>query len=72
MEESEERRLKQRLAQQNDTIAFLLDRIKAMNKETTRLKARAKGGVCPCCNRQFYNMATHMRIKHPAFKAEAA
>lgn len=36
-------------------------------KETKRLKRRAVGGACPCCNRSFQNMARHMKTKHPDF-----
>lgn len=31
----------------------------------TRLKNRAKAGVCPCCNRTFQNLARHMASQHP-------
>ena len=30
----------------------------------TRLKNRAKAGVCPCCNRTFKNLAQHMKTQH--------
>ena len=30
----------------------------------TRLKNRAKAGVCPCCNRSFQDLARHMASKH--------
>lgn len=33
----------------------------------TRLKNRAKAGVCPCCNRTFKQLASHMKNKHPEF-----
>lgn len=33
----------------------------------TRHKKRASVGVCPCCNRQFQNVARHMKCKHPDF-----
>ena len=31
----------------------------------TRLKNRAKAGICPCCNRHFENLARHIAAKHP-------
>ncbi len=31
----------------------------------TRMKNRAKAGVCPCCNRTFQNLAKHMASQHP-------
>jgi hypothetical protein len=36
----------------------------------TRQRARAKEGVCPCCNRTFKQLAAHMKNKHPDFKPE--
>jgi len=33
--------------------------------EATRLAQRARGGVCPCCNRSFVQLARHMASKHP-------
>ena len=37
--------------------------------EAKRLQARAKAGVCPCCNRTFKQLAAHMKNKHPDAKA---
>lgn len=36
----------------------------------TRLKNRAKAGVCPCCNRTFKQLAAHMKNKHPEYMAD--
>lgn len=33
--------------------------------ESDRQLARAKNGVCPCCNRTFTNLHRHMKTKHP-------
>lgn len=30
----------------------------------TRMKNRAKAGVCPCCNRHFVNLERHMKSRH--------
>lgn len=30
----------------------------------TRLKNRAKAGICPCCNRHFENLERHMKSQH--------
>jgi hypothetical protein len=38
---------------------------KAAKAEATRLAQRARGGVCPCCNRSFVKLAQHMASKHP-------
>ena len=36
----------------------------------TRTKKRLSGGACPCCNRQFVNLARHMNTKHPEYVTE--
>lgn len=33
----------------------------------TRTKNRIAGGVCPCCNRTFQNLANHMKHQHPSY-----
>jgi hypothetical protein len=38
--------------------------------ETRRLKKRTAAGTCPCCQRTFSNMATHMKTQHPEFIAD--
>jgi hypothetical protein len=70
-------RLKQQLAQKDDTIAYQRAQREAAEKlasvrkgQVTRLKNRAAAGVCPCCNRTVSQMAKHMASKHPTFKAE--
>ena len=42
----------------------------AQKAATTRLRNRAKAGLCPCCNRHFKQLAAHMKNKHPEFAAE--
>lgn len=37
----------------------------------TRMKNRAKAGVCPCCNRTFQNLARHMATQHPDHETDA-
>lgn len=47
------------------------DRSRAAYKgQVTKLKNRAKAGVCPCCNRTFQNLARHMASKHPDFTGD--
>lgn len=38
---------------------------KKAERELKRVRARFDGGVCPCCNRTFQNVARHMKSKHP-------
>lgn len=42
-------------------------RLIAQRGVTTRIKNRVANGVCPCCKRNFSNLAAHMKTKHPAF-----
>lgn len=58
-------RLQQRLAQKEDEIEARSKDYADAQKEITRLRKRAAGGTCPCCNRSFANMARHMKTKHP-------
>jgi hypothetical protein len=39
-------------------------------KQKRRLEKRASAGTCPCCQRTFSNMSTHMKKQHPEFVAE--
>lgn len=41
---------------------------RAQKAAKTRLKNRIKNGVCPCCNRTFANLASHIDNKHPEYK----
>lgn len=41
------------------------NRRRAEKAAKTRLKNRAKAGVCPCCNRTFKQLAAHMKTQHP-------
>jgi hypothetical protein len=40
--------------------------------QLTRAKKRHAAGICPCCNRQFIQLARHMESKHPEYKAGEA
>lgn len=35
-----------------------------------RICRRIKSGVCPCCNRTFQNLGSHMKTKHPDMATE--
>lgn len=41
---------------------------RAQKGVVTKLKNRAKAGVCPCCTRTFKQLAAHMKNKHPEFQ----
>ena len=57
-------------AQQREEAGAQRRRASAQKGVATRLKRRAKAGVCPCCNRTFKALASHMKNKHPEFEAE--
>jgi len=44
--------------------------LSATKAVVTRMKSRAVAGVCPCCNRTFKQLASHMKHKHPQFVCE--
>lgn len=42
----------------------------AYRGQITKMKKRAKAGVCPCCKRTFKQLASHMKTQHPDWAAE--
>jgi hypothetical protein len=70
-----ERRARQRAEQNAAYEASRAARIKASRNaykgQVTRLRTRAKAGICPCCNRHFEQLERHMAAKHPDFQTEA-
>ncbi len=82
--ETEADKLRQERDKLKQRQAYLRDRIDDERKwretaersaaaykgQATKLRNRAKNGVCPCCNRTFQNLARHMNSKHPGFQSE--
>ncbi len=73
----ERNRLKQAIAQREDearherAMREVAERSASAYKgQVTKLKRRAKAGVCPCCNRHFINLERHMASKHPDMNPE--
>lgn len=69
---TERNNLKQQLARKDDEIANQKSkteierrRVSAAKGQLTKLKNRAKAGVCPCCNCTFKNLQRHMQSQHP-------
>lgn len=56
------RRERDAYKQREETIRADLE---ATRKKMERLNKRVTRGVCPCCNRTFKQLATHMKNKHP-------
>lgn len=74
---SEVDRLREKLAEQTRETTAAYERAgqaskerDAAKRELTRMKRRAKAGVCPCCNRTFQQLARHMNAKHPDYVDE--
>lgn len=44
--------------------------IEAGRKKAALLRKRASAGSCPCCTRNFVNLARHMKTKHPDYAKE--
>jgi len=61
--EAERERKERALSEANSLRASL----SAQKAQTTRLRNRARNGVCPCCTRSFANLKAHMATKHPDF-----
>jgi hypothetical protein len=82
--ETEEERLRRILTDARDhagRLASERDQLRASERaqrgaatrarnERDRLRARVAEGVCPCCNRTFKGLQSHMRQKHPDWVAE--
>jgi len=71
-------RLKQRIAQKDDEIScermgrqVAECQVSAQKGVVTKLKNRAKAGVCPCCHRTVKQLARHMETKHPRYSTDA-
>ncbi len=45
-------------------------RVIAAKGQITKLKKRSAEGRCPCCNRVFVDLLSHMKSKHADYEAE--
>jgi hypothetical protein len=72
--EAKEKAIAAERARHDQTRAELREterRRRAERGAKTKLKKRAAAGVCPCCNRTFKQLASHMTAMHPEFVTEA-
>ena len=74
---SEKEKLKEQLESVRTTNQFLRkqnekerNRTRAEKAAKTRIKNRIKNGVCPCCNRFFKNLHSHIMNQHPEYSKE--
>lgn len=61
-------RLKAELESSQARATDLWNQQQKLATANRKLRKRAKAGVCPCCNRTFQELASHMAAKHPEFK----
>ncbi len=45
-------------------------RAAAFKGSATKLRKRAKAGICPCCTRSFVNLKRHMDGQHPDWHSD--
>ena len=57
------------LAEERRRVVVAERQTAAFKGVATKLKKRAIGGTCPCCNRSFSALAKHIATKHPDFKS---
>lgn len=74
---SDVEKLRDAVAEKERQLAFERERAaqnfaarEKAEKAVQRLKKRATGGACPCCNRTFVALSRHMKTKHPGFVKE--
>lgn len=77
--ETEAEKLKKILKNTEERLAMELSRNGRLKQDLattrgklTKTEKRIAKGVCPCCNRQFVNMARHMKGRHPEYTGETA
>lgn len=76
--ETTESRLRKRLAAAEAARTHERDQreaaersLRAQKGHATRLRRRIAAGTCPCCRRNFQDLARHMAGQHPDYAAES-
>lgn len=71
---SEAQKLREQLTSAQHSLEYSRERAQqairsrnAMKGQVTKIKNRIGKGVCPCCNRSFPSLASHMETEHPEF-----
>lgn len=70
--ERELQRTKANLEAESGRAAMLAQEKAQVTRSYEKMRGRIKNGVCPCCNRTFQNLLSHMRTEHPDFGSEKA
>ena len=63
-------RLQQRIDEERLSREAAERRVSAAKGQITKLKKRSAEGQCPCCNRVFVDLLSHMKSKHAEYEAE--
>lgn len=61
-------RKEQMLAAANSRATTAETERQQVGRAHKRMRERVMNGVCPCCNRTFQNLMSHMKTEHPDFK----
>ena len=64
---SNEEKLKERLAQEQARSMKAENKAGKISRSYSKMRKRIANGVCPCCNRTFQNLLSHMKTEHPEF-----
>ncbi len=61
----------QQLAASNEEIKRQRQRVSAQKRIVTRLKKKVALGTCPCCDKLFPDLSSHIATEHPDFEGAA-
>lgn len=67
--ENQLRYTREQLAASRDVAKAADYRARAYKGQITKARRRVGNGVCPCCQRTFPQLASHMADKHPDYAA---
>jgi len=62
--------LREKEREKREAVAAADRRTAAAKGQLTKHKKRSAAGTCPCCNRTFKQLASHMANKHPEYVAD--
>lgn len=72
--ETEEQKLRREVERKTQQVEAANARANAANQQRDavskahrKMRLRVANGVCPCCNRTFQNLLSHMKTEHPDF-----
>lgn len=65
LETEKQRRAAEELSNDLFDATFRAEQEKKKRKRAEKKLLRVYNGVCPCCNRNFKNLHSHMQSKHP-------